>query len=317
MTACATNAARVTGLPITWTEVRPFGVPDNPNDDNIFWHVAYGGGKFLAVKNNVKVLLYSEDGVTWTEVTPYPFNWDWGRGTIGYGNGTFVAGRGNNKFISADGITWTKLEDTELEPRSFTYGDGKFFSGSGWKRIYYSTDGVTWTYTEIPFVVCRAIAYGNGKFVAVGHEQEWGGNWAYMTPGQIAYSADGITWTGVEQNIFAEDMIIDIAYGNGKFVAVSEKVKMAYSSDGVAWTEIEQNIFGEEDPIRAIAYGGGKFVVVGAWSGKAAYSTDGITWTQAQNVPTSNRGIFDIAYGNGRFVIVLGEDKIAYSNLQE
>jgi len=55
MTACATNTACVTGLPLTWTEVRPFGVPNNPDDNNIFWNVAYGNGRFVIVLGEDKI----------------------------------------------------------------------------------------------------------------------------------------------------------------------------------------------------------------------------------------------------------------------
>jgi len=324
MAACATNAARVTGLPLTWTEVRPFGVPDNPDDNNIFWNVAFGGGKFHATRNNDNRLVYSEDGITWTEVTPSPLSN--GRGAIAYGGGTFVAGRYRDMVYSADGITWTKSGFNENAGiLSLAYGDGKFVMGSDWARAYYSTDGVTWTEkVNWGTIVIRAIAYGGGRFVAVGNDINWD-NGESVAPGQMSYLDDDFNWNGIEQTIFDEALvninglqaaIADIAYGGGKFVAVGGKGKMAYSADGIIWTEIEQSIFGEEDLVRAIAYGGGKFVAVGA-RGKMAYSTDGITWTAVKESPNSNRGINDIAYGNGRFVIVMGEDKIAYSNLQE
>jgi len=349
MTACATNNQGTSPVTLTWTEVRPFGVPEpdaRQDDNNIFWSVYYGGGKFFAVRNNDNRLMYSEDGITWTEITPSPFNN--GRAAIAYGGGTFVAGRYLDMVYSADGITWTKSAFNENAGiLSLAYGDGKFVLGSDWGRLYLSTDGITWTRTESAFEVHRAIAYGGGKFVAVGNTQDWS-NGESMTPGVIAYSADGgVTWeysadiawnradevwSITEQSIFDETMVFDVAYGGGKFVAVGGEqtwgskyenpARMAYSTDGVTWTAIKQSIFGEEDSIRAIAYGGGKFVVVGfrrnnMSNATMAYSTDGITWTEVEDIPTSNRGIFDIAYGGGRFVIVLGEDKIAYSNMQE
>jgi hypothetical protein len=315
---CATNSGRVRN--ITWTEVRPFGVPNNPDDNNIFWNVAYGGGKFFATRNNDARLVYSEDGITWTEAAPSPFSRG-GRGVVGYGGGKFVAARGDTSY-SADGLTWTRLANNATGgpwASCIAYGNGTFVVGADWSTIAYSTDGVTWTGSSSSVDVHRAIAYGSGKFVAVGSGQNWDtGEW--LQDGRMAYSADGATWTEIKQSIFAETPILDIAYGGGKFVAVGADGKMAYSANGITWTALQDSSFGDgRNPytsVANIAYGGGMFAAV--WlNGKMAYSTNGINWRAAEDVPSSNRGIFDIAYGNGRFVIVLGEDKIAYSNLQE
>jgi hypothetical protein len=75
--------------------------------------VAYGGGKWVAVGSNNKVLT-SADGSNWTETTgAYKgAQWNW----ITYGNGKFVAvgsadvaGKSIGAVMySTDGITWTK-----------------------------------------------------------------------------------------------------------------------------------------------------------------------------------------------------------------
>jgi hypothetical protein len=305
---------------LTWTEVRPLGVPNNPDANNIFYHVAYGGGKFLVTRNNENRMMYSSDGITWTEVPNSPNLHQYGRGVIAYGAGKFIAAR-NQAYSSADGVTWTLFDSIPVgSPNSIVYGNGKFVAGGDWWRIAHSTDGITWTREDSPMGVHRAIAYGGGKFVAVGNRQN-GDTGDWINTARMAYSTDGAVWTEIEQQeiIFKETSVADIAYGGGKFVAVGGNGTMAYSADGVTWTAIEQDILINiaDDSPKAIAYGGGKFVAVGGWEGKMAYSVDGIAWTELEDRPTSNRGIYDIAYGGGRFVIVLGEDKIAYSNLQE
>jgi hypothetical protein len=316
---CATTAGSgERPVSITWTEARPFGVPNNPDDNNIFRFVSYGGGKFFATRNNDARLVSSDDGVTWTEVADNPFSS--GGGIVGYGGGKFVAGRGNTSY-SADGVTWTRLDNNATGGpwvSCIAYGNGTFVAGADWSTTACSTDGVTWTRSSSSVDVHRAIAYGSGKFVAVGSGQNWDtGEW--LNDGKMAYSVDGATWTAIEQSIFSDTPVLDIAYGGGKFVAVGADGTMAYSADGVTWTALEGS-FGDGrnqyTSVASIAYGAGVFVA--AWlDGKMAYSTDGITWKALADVPSSNRGICDIAYGGGRFVIVLGEDKIAYSNLQE
>jgi hypothetical protein len=97
-----------------------------------------------------------------------------------------------------------------------------------------------------------------------------------------------------------------IAYGNGKFVAVSNgSFDLLYSSDGITWTTTTIGSFGLSDVI----YANNKFVAVGAeFSGldlitNVQVSTDGINWTRY--TPFTN-GIAPkaITYGNGLFVVV-------------
>ena len=95
-----------------------------------------------------------------------------------------------------------------------------------------------------------------------------------------------------------------ITYGNGKFVAVGDRVypdeSYIYSStDGVTWTEslLRSGIYNWY----AITYGNGKFVVVGN-AGHISTSEDGVTWTKPLQVGSSPWRA--ITYGNGKFVAV-------------
>lgn len=97
-----------------------------------------------------------------------------------------------------------------------------------------------------------------------------------------------------------------IAYGNGKFVAVSNgSTSIMHSSDGVTWTSATVGSFGLSD----VVYANGKFVAVGAeFSGidlvtNVQVSTNGVTWTRY--TPFSNAiSPKAITYGNGLFVAV-------------
>lgn len=97
-----------------------------------------------------------------------------------------------------------------------------------------------------------------------------------------------------------------IAYGNGKFVAVSNgSFNLLHSNDGVTWTTITVGSFGLSDVI----YADGKFVAVGAeFSGvdlitNVEVSTDGVNWTR-YNPFTNGIAPKAITYGNGLFVVV-------------
>ena len=102
----------------------------------------------------------------------------------------------------------------------------------------------------------------------------------------------------------------DVAYGDGKFVAVaSDSDKGAYSTDGISWTEMSM-------PAKldwySVTYGNGKFVAVADSSNKGAYSTNGISWTEFA-LPVSERWE-TVTYGNGTFVTVAHNSSVgAYS----
>lgn len=97
-----------------------------------------------------------------------------------------------------------------------------------------------------------------------------------------------------------------IAYGNGKFVAVSNgSTNVLHSNDGITWASVTVGSFGLSDVI----YADGKFVAVGAeFSGvdlitNVEVSTDGINWTR-YNPFTNAISPKSITYGNGLFVAV-------------
>jgi hypothetical protein len=98
----------------------------------------------------------------------------------------------------------------------------------------------------------------------------------------------------------------DIAYADGKFVAVSNSTfNILYSTDGLTWATVTVGSFG----LKSIVYADGKFVAVGSeFSGvdlitNVEVSTDGISWTR-YNPFTNGIGPTEITYGNGLFVAV-------------
>jgi hypothetical protein len=94
--------------------------------------------------------------------------------------------------------------------------------GDGGKCAY-SADGVTWTgfTVKVDSPVAnnmQAVTWANGKFVAV-NDDMW-----------CMYSFDGKGWTGIDIKVGSSDNLYGIAYGNGRFVAVSQGGNGFYSS---------------------------------------------------------------------------------------
>jgi len=260
--------------------------------------IAYGNNRWVAVGSQGKMAYSADNGVTWTAVADSKF------GTsdikaVAYGNNRFVAVGGSGKMAySANGESWTAVADSTIWDYNYTfnnapntikagiqaiaYGNNRFVAVGSYGKMAYSANGETWTavadstiwqkgtyysggsqvYSDI-----NGIAYGNGKWVAVGGE------------GKMAYSTDnGVTWTAVADSTIWQytysgstytSNIGDIAYGNGRFVAVGGS-KMAYSTDGTNWTAVAGSSTLNSFSIGDIAYGNGRFVAVGS-DGKMAY----------------------------------------------
>jgi hypothetical protein len=137
------------------------------------------------------------------------------------------------------------------------------------------------------------MAYAGGQFFASGHV----GN----SPVVMACSSDdGYSWAMVLIPITKE---IDVAYSNGKFVAVGGD-RGAYSTDGITWTAIAGLMPSGEDDINKeytrLIYDGDKFLAQAEGGSNVAYSTDGVTWTFIPLPRWSS--LNHIVYGDGKFI---------------
>ena len=221
--------------------------------------------------------------------------------------------------------TWTVVADRPFDSydiNAIAYGSGRFIAGGGRGRMAYSADGRSWTRVADSTFGTNgivAIAYGNNRWVAGGEE------------GKMAYSADGVTWTAAEDSGLwdytdfrgnpAKYSILDIAWGNNRFVAVSYRGKLAFSADGARWTAIANSTFGTSN-IYAVAYADNRFVAVDE-RGRVVYSTDGARWTDVADSTLGTHENYAIAWGTagnvgGRFVAI-GRDRegvgaMAYSS---
>jgi hypothetical protein len=174
--------------------------------------------------------------------------------------------------------------------KSVAASDDKFVAVSYSKIGAFSLDGENWIEVELPDGEYNAVAYGNGTWVAVG----------YRTA--AAKSVDGINWT---PSVLPEgSQWIDVVYGKGKFVAVSESdssiTNTAYSEDdGNTW-----QLSSFAGACKSITYGNNRFVVIsGGFAGanESFISFNGINWVQGK-LPEANWQ--SVSYGEGIFVAV-------------
>ena len=133
--------------------------------------------------------------------------------------------------------------------------------------IAYSLDaGGTWSLQSaaLPNSGFKAVTYGKGLFVAV----TGGGSTVAAT------SEDGITWTA--RTLPASRDWVDIAWGNGRFIAIAaDNATGAYSMDGITWTALPIGI--ASGLPKQITYGQGMFAVSSTDADGIAYSEYGTT----------------------------------------
>lgn len=281
---------------------------DTPSGMYLFNCAAYGNGYFVAAGYPSKGV-YSTDGTTWSSM-PFPSSistsiyWE----SIAYGNGSFVAvGCGSSTktstyLYSTSGKSWSSSTlPSSLYWNIVVYGNGRFvvFARES-NTVAYSNNNsyLTWKTSNLPSapsykIVCAT--YGNDKFVAIDNN------------GFVYYSTDGIEWKKTEIPILNYSKWNGIAYGGGKFVAVSETAGFsAYSLDGVTWGKASIPL--QYPKLYNVVFGDGIFVSVNSNISNrdmdySVYSEDGARWKyspfsfQMADIPV-------VAYGNGKFVVL-------------
>jgi len=280
---------RTTGDGTGWSQVF---VREGGNSRRIH-SVAYGAGQFVAIQRGSSYL-HSLDGAGWG-VDPMNANLLWKYIAFGEPSGgwRFVAvdEEGYTAVFDKDG--WGDNNDAGISLNHAAFGAGKFVAaGDGVKAT--NANG-NWVNTSIPSSSKIAVvAFGGEKFVALSRD---GGN-AYT-------STDGSTWTSASAGGAAAGMA-DMAFGNGKFVAVGAKGKGCVSGDGTSWTAFTLN---EADDFKAVKFGGNAFLALGA-KGSVYKSSDGSKWDRlAGNSVTSYK---QIVFGGGKFVAV-GDSGVSVS----
>lgn len=206
-----------------------------------------------------------------------------GRG-IAYGNGVWIAtGQGtvNTLARSTDnGLTWSGVGRTLFTNTGFgvAFGDGKFVSvGFGSNTIGYSTNnGLTWTpvvgSTSIFTTRGNSVLYANGIWMAGGA----GGNC-------IATSPDGINWTPRPSASAFLNIVNEISYNAGRWVASGSQTgstyDIIYSDDnGVSWTGLNVASIGTG---QGGSWVGDRFLIGGGGGASTAsliQSPDGKNW---------------------------------------
>jgi hypothetical protein len=252
--------------------------------------VTYGNGQFVIAGATFGkcLIITSSNGSSWTAKSWIPTNNLHG---ISYGNSGFVAVGDNGTILfSPDGMSWAIQSFASGNLKGVTYDNGCFISvgenSGGDGTIVASPNGSSWTeITESIVFPLYAITYGNNIFVTVG---EVG---IYLT------SPDGSNWTSTWDPRSDFSNLNGVAYGNGRFVAVSGDTTLS-SFNGSLWA-IHSSVSTKN--LNGVAYGEGRFVAVGD-SGAILTSPDDSIWTACSSGTT--KALYGATYDSNQFVVV-------------
>lgn len=212
------------------------------------------------------------------------------------------------KHLQPNYLAGIKVEVAKAEAGS---SDAKNYADLS-RKYAIGTDEITWTKsTDITgsSTHITGVAFDGFKFVAINPDVFQSDNSSQTT---YLYSLDGKSW---ERKSWSYGYMLDIAYGNGNYVAVGGKGEVFYSSDGITW---ERSSAGTADLI-SVAYSPNNkaFVAIEYQTGKMYISENkGVTWSQCASYPSESFN--DIVYGatsssTGKFVAV-GDNSIYWSN---
>jgi hypothetical protein len=117
-------------------------------------------------------------------------------------------------------------------------------------------------------------------------------------------AALGTSWTSISLDYFSPNAI---AYGGGRFLAVTSTSDAAYSTNGTTWTKINPGSNGlgsVSTTFLDIAYSSVRFLAVSSSGFMAETQNGGTSWSWISNSTFGSSRINATVYGNGYFVAV-------------
>jgi len=276
----------------------------NSNNDIVgltdLFGITYGSTGFVTVGQSGKVFT-SSDGINWSTqtsgITQYLYS-------ISYAHDTYVAvGNSGTHLISIDGIMWTNMDSGSRNFKKIVATSQGFIAVASSGVISESFDyGQSWEETDLgKQALDDVVIADNASFIYDGHNIYVKGS---FTPKVSQLELD----TVVVHQRGSSAGASDLAFGNGRFVAVggtsyesswaSSHPFVAVSFNGKQWRVIPDVPFIS----REIVFHDGRFIAAGD-DNAFYYSLDGITWSKGNSYQGVSY-IRDLKYIGGRFVAV-------------
>jgi hypothetical protein len=206
-----------------WTVTNTTVVGASGLPDNLLSIAADGNGTLVAVGDQGHVIRSTDNGVTWSAITPAPAAAASGLVNVAYVNSQFVAvGYGGAVIYSADGSSWSDAsytQDTSAQLNSVTYGPGGYVvigADVNYNTFIAKRASLTSGSWAAPTTPPPSVAYnGYGLFVTYADGTYLG---FYNDTNNEAYlltSSDGNTW--VQNDLNSTPLITGTTYAAGAF----------------------------------------------------------------------------------------------------
>lgn len=207
------------------------------------------------------LVYYSSNGDVWSEInssvltnlTPIRISYGENLWVMMVQEKFLLSGEAGDSIVtSTDGKTWTN-QNVEIFNRSINlgYGNGRWVAQGNISNndsyFYYSDDGENWTISTFDSGAGGSVQFNSNSLKYYPTVGLWiSGNYIYNdTSNLITYSRDGENWSlaNLPSDPFVTgNQINDIAYGEGKFIAVGETALneplLYQSTDGINWEDV-------------------------------------------------------------------------------
>ncbi|NOZ94702.1 MAG: hypothetical protein GXP47_08195 [Acidobacteria bacterium] len=263
------------------------------SEDGVHWDVSAAAAPLFAVAGNGsrtvavgrKLVLYSDDGLSWTPADPGQFDLD---SIVWSGNRFVAAGQVVNDYDwtagpnvvldSPDGLRWEVLSYGNAEDgfpvTSLAAGPGVLVGSGGNRGVAVSRDGVEWAPVGAPVYAAghNALQTASGRFLTLVPQLMRQSDVPFEDfRTSLAISTDGVHW---QRHVIGPQGLRDVAWRQGRYVAVGPDHVMM-SDDGVSWSPADGSlpvgiVLGE------VAAGAPGFVLSGGR--QLFFSTDGSSW---------------------------------------
>ncbi len=291
---------------ITWT-ARTF-LEFTTQTPNIVRSLKYSNGLYMIVGSGGR-FASSTNGITWdyypkeiqvTNLTSSIIR-SIATGIANTAAAYVAAGNGGVYGTSTNGFTWaTRTSGTSSQISSITYANnGIYVYGGVNGTLASSTDGITWIQrTSKTTAGIDKVRYTQGLYV-------------FTAGSTLGTSTNGTTvWEATDRTIDSlfvnnNNLVDDIAYANGIFIAVSNENTglVSTSTDGLTWTA---RTAATNTNLNATAYGNSLYLIAGT-AGSIQSSTNGITWTARANplsTSSTKYNIFSVNYDSvAKFIL--------------
>lgn len=299
----ATNKSLTTKSDVTattWGTTSPVtGMGTKPK----YWASYTGGNIYLTNYDSPDafVVKSADRGVTWTDISASASSGINGRQVLD-SNGYLLLCSGQNAIQRRDKVTgvWSSVGGaTSWASSIIKVGSTLYVAQHNNTKMAKSTDdGATWTFTAGTYSIdansVGPILATNGTRIVMMRQTGTGtGDIA-----RLSHTDDGgATWTDDYAFPVVDQVVSDLAYSNGKWVAITQAGSTAISTDGVNWTA-GGTVGATSGGFRAqLAAGNGVFMYVDYSTSNIKRSTDGgATWSNVTGLPTFGSEIRGLCY---------------------